>query len=118
MVKRVLVAGSVVLVLGAGSFSGWIAHQRGPSSMAAPTPRQSSAVSAQPKPSGPATRVHVPYLVGVPVVRAVAQLRKLGLNSRVWSGLVDSSLGSDILGQQPTVGTAVAPGTTVRLYIS
>jgi hypothetical protein len=62
--------------------------------------------------------VQVPSLVGVPVERAVARLRRLGLNSRVWSGLVDSSFGSDILGQQPRAGTAVAPGTTIRLYIS
>jgi hypothetical protein len=117
VLKRVLVAASAVLVLGVAFGMGSLAYQRG-SPAAVPTPSQSSALFVHPKPSGHGMRVQVPYLVGVPVERAIARLRRLGLNSRVWSGLVDSSFGSDILGQQPTAGTAVAPDTTIRLYIS
>ena len=110
MVKRVVIVGSVVLILGVGFASGRLAYQRG-----SHTPRESSTVSAYPEP--PMT-VQVPSLVGLPLEVAIDRLRRLGLDSSVASGLVVTVPDRGVLRQTPTAGTVVSSGTTVRLYVS
>ncbi len=117
MNKRTLIIGSVVLALGIGFTSGWLAHQR-ESSSAAPTPTGPHPVSAAPAaPHLTHVIVVVPNLEGMPAHDAQAWLKALGLNSRVSSGAVFTGT-THVLGQHPAAGTKVPVGTRVRLYES
>ncbi len=103
MTKRTaIVAGALVIALGAGFIAGWLGHHPPPSRVTAPL----------------IARVVVPDLVGWRVSRATALLQIEGLNGQSEGMVLRPHETGYVVQQIPMGGTEAAKGATVQLWVS